>query len=134
MKNVIIRNMYTVGMHHHLGQREMEIGPVFYWSHEPTNPRYANVVAMYSGRELTRRACYVQQSDASRVKDVLKFAHGPCDFRAKSRAEKFHRFKGLMQRCNIAFKCQNKTISKLEQLLKENRIMFTIFWNNVKKG
>ena len=60
-------------------------------------------------------------------------SYGPCDLRAKSLAEKFNKFKGPMQRCNIGFKCQNENISKLEQLLKESRIMFKIFWNNVKK-
>jgi len=127
MKNVIISNMYAVGMHHHLGQREMEIGPVFYCAHEPTNPRDVNAVAIYSDRELTRRACYLQRCDASIVKDILTFAHGPCYVRAKSHAEKFNKFKGPMQKCNIGFKCQNENVSHLEQLLKERRLMFKIF-------
>ena len=94
------------------------------------NPRDANAAAINIDQELTRRACYLQQCDASRVNDILTFAHEPCYLRAKSHAEKF---KGPMQRCNIGFKCQNKNISKFEQLLKESRIMFKIFWNNVKK-
>ncbi|KAH3815118.1 hypothetical protein DPMN_111287 [Dreissena polymorpha] len=57
MKNVIIRNVYVVGMHHG-GKRELEVGALYVCKSEPENPWDPNAVAVFDDRDLSRRVCY----------------------------------------------------------------------------
>ena len=82
MKNVIIRNTYTVGMHHS-GVKQLEVGPLYFCSKESSNPRDPNAVAVYADESPRRRVCYLRREDALKLKDILTFVQGPCYLRAK---------------------------------------------------
>jgi len=116
MKNVIIRNTYAVGMHHS-GFKQLEVGPLYFCSKEPSNPKDPNAVAVYADESLRRRVCYLRREDALKLKDVLNYVQGPCYLRAKMCPEKFSRFKGPMQNCSIGFKCNDTDSERLATLL-----------------
>ena len=88
MKNVIIRNTYAVGMHHS-GVKQLKVGPLYFCSKEPSNPRDPNAVAVYADESLRRRVCYLRREDALKLKDILTFVQGPCYLRAKMWLESF---------------------------------------------
>lgn len=117
MKNVIIYNIYVVGMHH-TGVKQLEVGPVYYCKQEQENPKDPNAVAVFEDKTLHRRVCYLRREDAQKLKDVLICAHGLCYLKAKMRAEKYSKFKGPMQNCNIGFKCSEADSFRLESMLK----------------
>jgi len=62
--------MLLVCMHHHLGQREMDTGPVFYCAHKPTKSAWCKCSSDLQ-RSGANKTCYLLQFDASRVKDIL---------------------------------------------------------------
>ena len=117
MKNVIIRQLYTVGMHHS-GTKQLEVGPVYYCSKEPNNPKDQNAIAVYEDEPCRRRICYLRREDAVKLKDIITYAKGPIYLRAKFSAEKFSRFKGPMQNCSIGFKCSDEDSEQLQLMLK----------------
>ena len=67
MKNVVIRNLYAVGMHHWAGN-QLQIGPVYYSQPEPNNVYDANAVAIFEEKELSKKAAYLRREDAKLVK------------------------------------------------------------------
>lgn len=63
MKNVIIKGVYAVGMHH-WGQRSLQIDDVLYVKNEPDNHFDKNAVAIFKDREMTNRCAYLQKKYA----------------------------------------------------------------------
>ena len=101
MKNVIIKGVYVVGMHH-WGRRELEVDVVHYCKPEPTNRYDRNAVAVFSDAALQKTAGYLRREDASSLHNVLMtFADGKVYLKAKMSAAKFNRHKGPMQLCNV---------------------------------
>ena len=120
MKNVIIRNLYAVGMHHH-GPKEMATGSaVYYAKPELGNLFDKHAIAIYENKECTKIAAYLRRQDAQHVKELfdLGFIHGVCYVRAKDIPVKFNKFKGPMQSVSIGFKMQENQASDLIELMK----------------
>ena len=116
MKNVIIRQVFAVGMHHS-GVKQLEVGPVYSCTREADNPRDNNAIAVYSDEALKHRVCYLHREDSRKLKDLIVFAKGLVHLRAKFGAEQFSRFKEPMQNCSIGFKCSDDDCAKLQPLL-----------------
>jgi hypothetical protein len=125
MKNVIIRNVYVVGMHH-TGAKQLEVGPLHYCRHEPGNQKDCNAIAVYKDSHLHKRRCYLRREDALNLKNVLNFAKGPCYLRAKMSPEKFSKLRGPMQNCSIGFRCCETDANSIAEILKSSYI-YTIF-------
>ena len=116
MKNVIIRQVFAIGMHHS-GVKQLEVGHVYFCAREADNSRDNNAIAVYSDEALKHRLCYLRREDSRKLKDLIVFAKGPVYLRTKFGAEKFSRFKGPMQNCSIGFKCSEDDCAKLQPLL-----------------
>ena len=90
MKNVIIRNIYAVGMHH-WGPREIPIDVVHYCKWETMNPRDNCAVAIYADEGLTRTVAYFRREDSCVLYQLFrdKLIEGPCYVKAKKPVSKF---------------------------------------------
>ena len=67
MKNIVMRNLYAVKMHH-WGGNQLEIGPVYYCHPEPNNIHDVNAVAIFQEKQLSQKAAYFRREDAKLVK------------------------------------------------------------------
>lgn len=108
MKNVIVRGLYCVGMHH-WGGRELAVGPVYYLKHEPENPRDINAIAVYQDREYEEKRCYHHRPDSFVISKLFRqnLVQGPCYLKAKGPVERWHRHTGPEQKCNLGFRRSN---------------------------
>ncbi|KAL4221567.1 hypothetical protein ACF0H5_019824 [Mactra antiquata] len=116
MKNVIIKQVYAVGMHHS-GVRQLDVGPIYYCGKEEGNPKDPNAIAVYEDKNLRHRVCYLRREDAAKLKDIVIYSQEPCYLRAKFGPEKFSRFKGPQQNCNIGFKFDESDATALAAML-----------------
>lgn len=105
-----------MGMHH-WGRRELEVGVVYYCKREPSNPYDRNAVGVFSDITLQSTAGYLRKEDAAALNKVLEFADRNVFLKAKMSAAKFSPRKGPMQLCNIGFKCQDRNIDSVRQLI-----------------
>lgn len=64
MKNIIIKGIYAVGMHH-LGSRSLPIDEVLYVKNELENHFTENAVAVFRNREMSDRCAYLQKKYAA---------------------------------------------------------------------
>ena len=127
MKNVIIRNLYAVGMHHWSG-RQLEIGPVYYCRPE-VNAFDANAIVIMQEKESTTKAAYLRREDARVIKKLfeLNYISSSCYLRAKSVPEKFSRSKGPMQNVSIGFRVPDSKAEDLQKFCRENHLVYRIF-------
>jgi hypothetical protein len=128
MKNVIIKGLYGVGMHH-WGARELSVGSLYYLKHEHDNPKDPNAIAVYQKRDLKTRACYLRRTDAHIISKFFKqnMIEGPCYLKAKAQVEKWKKSTGPQQRCNIGFKCRDGAVDKIRDTGKEFGLEINIF-------
>lgn len=125
MKNVIIRNLYAVGMHH-WGAKELSVGPLYYCHFEKDNPKDPNAVAIFSDKERHHRVAYFRREDAAFLCDFFKndIIHGHCYLRAKFSVNKYTKKTGPMQNCSVGFLCPNDQVENVKSKLSkyEHRI------------
>ena len=128
MKNVVIRNLYAVGMHHWAGN-QLQIGPVYYCQPEPNNVYDANAVAIFEEKELSKKAAYLRREDAKLVKQLFcqNFITSYCYLRAKCVPEKFNKRKGPMQNVSIGFRVSDTKVEELENFCKDGHMIYKIF-------
>ena len=117
MKNVIIRNIYAVGMHH-WGPREIPIDVVHYCKWETMNPRDNCAVAIYADEGFTRTVAYFRREDSSVLYQLFrdKLIEGQCYVKAKKPVSKFSRRTGPMQSVSIGFKSSESNIPVIENI------------------
>ncbi|KAH3693846.1 hypothetical protein DPMN_085630 [Dreissena polymorpha] len=65
MKNVVVKGVYIVGMHH-WGRRELKNDVIHYCGHENDNPYDKN--AVLSDAEMRNKVGFLQREDAARLK------------------------------------------------------------------
>ena len=116
MKNVIVRNVYVVGMHH-WGGRPLAVGPLHFCGQEPSNPKDPNAIAVFSDEDCSRKVGYVRRQDAAALTALFKYRTGHVYLRAKMAPEKPNRFKGPMQNCSIGFKCKEEDVESVRSHL-----------------
>lgn len=128
MKNVVIRGLYAVGMHH-WGPRELQINDVFYLKHEPENNYDCNAVAICCDKEKMQTKAYLQRKDAFVIANLFrnKMVCGNFYLKPKAAAEKFRKNSGPMQRCNVGFKSEDNIVDTIRQICNDNSLDFTIF-------
>ena len=108
---------------HHWGRRSLEVNEVHFCSRDRSNRFDSNAVAVYSDANLTNTVAYLQRKDAAVIAGILQYAgRGKCYLKAKTEPEKFNKFKGPMQRCNIGFKCDDNDVASLRILLSDYAI------------
>jgi hypothetical protein len=95
MKNVIIRNIYAVGMHH-WGSREMPIDVLHYCKWEQNNPKDECAVAVFADSGCKRRVAYFRREDSQCLHNLFKqnLIEGTCYVKAKHPVTKFSHRKG----------------------------------------
>lgn len=128
MKNVVVRNMYGVGMHHY-GRQELEIGPVYYCKPDKNNPYDASAVPIYDEREHRNIKAYIRREDACFVSKLFEkgLVHGLCYVRAKAKIERYSRRTGPMQNISIGFKCSEEKANDLCLVLDSSNYCYKIF-------
>ena len=128
MKNIVMRNLYAVGMHH-WGGNQLEIGPVYYCHQEPNNIHDANAVAIFQEKQLSKKAAYFRREDAKLVKLLFyqNFISSHCYLRAKCVPEKFNKIKCPMQNVSIGFRVSDSKVEELENFCKDNHMIYKIF-------
>lgn len=128
MKNVIIRNLYAVGMHHH-GTKDLAIGPVYYPRPDLGNPFDKCAIAIYDDKHYTNISAYLRREDARHVKKLFdnNFISGTCYLRAKGTPDKFNRFKGPLQSVSIGFKMPENKIEELKRLMNDLSLFYKVF-------
>lgn len=127
MKNVIIRNLYAVGMHH-WGGRELVVGPVYYCHPDPC--RFdENAVALYADKNRSKKVAYIRREDAKNVNALfaLGYIHGTCYVRAKATPEKFSKRTGPTQSISIGFIVRDDLMTGLSEKLVSMGHVFKIF-------
>ena len=127
MKNVIIRNLYAVGMHHWSGKR-LEIGPIYYCRPE-ANEFDSNAIAILYEKMPSKKAAYLRREDAKVVKQFFNenYISSHCYLRAKAAPEKFSKRKGPMQNVSIGFRVSDSKTDELEKFCKDNLLVYRIF-------
>lgn len=127
MKNVILRNLYAVGMHHY-GVKEMAVGPVYYCKPEINN-HDLQAVAIYQDKDCNRKAGNLRREDARKIRQLFSndFILDTCYVRAKGSAEKFSRRTGPLQNISIGFRIQDHKKGVLEEMLKKMELVFRVF-------
>ena len=98
MKNVIVKGVYGVGMHH-WGGSELAVGPVYFFKHEPENPKDCNAVAV--------KRCYLRRPDAFVVAKLFRknLIQGLCDMKVKGPVARWSRQTCPQQKCKFGFRC-----------------------------
>lgn len=119
MKNVVIKQLFAVGMHHH-GGRELPIDIPMFCSPEPTNKWDPKAVAIYHDREMSLKAAYLKRSDAAVVSELFQkgIISGPCYLKAKGPIEKITKRTEPQQKINIGFKCENEKLEIVKTQLQ----------------
>ena len=119
MKQVIVHNLYCVGMHH-WGRKELSVGPMYYCWLEENNPKDRNAIAIYSDKDKSHKKGYLRREDAARISPLFSqnFIHGHCYLKATFNVSKYSKEKGPMQNCSIAFKCPDSCELKVRELLR----------------
>ena len=127
MKNVIVRDLHAVGMHHWHG-RQLEIGPVYYCRPEQ-NVHDPNAIAIYQDKHYIKKVAYLKREDAKTVKELFDkaFISNLCYLRAKTALEKFRRSKGPMQNVSIGFIASSNNIDAIKNLCSAHNLNYKIF-------
>lgn len=126
MKNVIVRNIYAVGMHH-WGSHEIPLEVVHYCKWEEDNPKDNCAIAIFEDIDCTRRVAYFQRKDSSVLYRLFKdkLINGPCYLKAKQHINKFSKKKGPMQDISFGFKCSESNISLIRDITEHyERVVF----------
>ena len=115
MKNVVIKNLYAVGMHHY-GGKELPIETPMFCFPEPNNRWDPKAVAIFHDREKANKAAYIRSVDAAVVFGLFQenAINGLCYFKAKGPVEKYTKKSGALQKINIGFKCENKILEMVK--------------------
>lgn len=109
IKNVIVEGVYIVGMHH-LRRRELEVDAVQYCAREQQNPYDRNAVSVFSDSLLVSKVAYFRRKDAALIPNVFQYVYGKFYLKAMMAPEKFSKYQGPMQQCNIGFKCNDQHV------------------------
>lgn len=117
MKNVIIRGVYAVGMHH-WGSRSLTIDEVLYLKHEPENIYDKHAVAICSDKDKRKRCAYLRKKDAEFISVLFQesLPNGPVYLKAKDVPTKFNRYSGPMQICNLGFKTEGQNDKRIREI------------------
>ena len=107
MKNVVIKNLYAVGMHHY-GGKELPIETPMFCFPEPNNRWDPKAVAIFHDRVKANKAAYIRRVDAAVVfKKMLKMVFWY--LKDKGPVEKHTKKSGALQRINIGLPYDVKT-------------------------
>jgi len=119
MKTVILKNVYAVGMHH-WGSKELCIGATYFCAKEESNPWDRNAVAVFGDSGLKHKVCYLRKEDAKNINPIFGYLKGKSYLQLKTQMgiEKYSKYKGPQQNCNIEFECENGDIPKILSFVK----------------
>ena len=104
MKNVIVKGVYDVGIHH-WGERELAVGTVYKIKHEPENPKDSNAVAVFQDRDFQHKQCNLRRPDAFVVAKLFRrnLIQGLCYMKAKCPVDRWRSQTDPQQKCNLGF-------------------------------
>lgn len=127
MKNIIIKNVYAVGMHH-WGPRQLEIGSIYFLKLEEENPRDHNAVAVFEDRQTRHCKAYLRRCDALVISKLFRdnLIHGCFYLKPKSGLDRFSQRTGPAQKCNIGFQTSDENVAHVTQIL-QNVVSFIVY-------
>ena len=125
MKNVILRNVVAVGMHHH-EPRSLEVGAVHTLEHDSSNCYDKNAIQVL--REGRLVAYHVKQ-DAAVIVNLFScnVVNGEIYAKPKTEAEVKQKKLGPQQLCSVGYKCNEVDIAAVQSIIRGTGWQVQIF-------
>ena len=88
-------------------ERELAVGPVYFFKHELENPKDCNAVAVFQDRDFQHKRCYLRRPDAFVVAKLFRknLIQGLCDMKVKGPVARWSRQTCPQQKCKFGFRC-----------------------------